>query len=102
VLVLAWVRAILGFLLILGALGYVAVSIAQITFAARAGQGSDIVLRIFQLVFAPLILLLSGAILFFQGWRQDPVLQFKDFLMTVLISYLILLDLKRSGRPIQR
>lgn len=86
---------ILGFLLILGSLGYFAVSMAQIIVAVRSQRDADTVLRIFQLIFAPFILLLSGLILLFQGWRLDPILLFQEFLMSLLIGYLILLDLKR-------
>ena len=86
---------ILGFLLILGSLGYFAVSMAQIIVAVRSQRDADTALRIFQLIFAPFILLLSGLILLFQGWRLDPILLFQEFLMSLLIGYLILLDLKR-------
>ncbi len=96
---LGW-SSILGVLHILGSVAYFVVSIVQITVAARSRQPANTVLRILQLIFAPLILLLSGFILFFQGWRQDPILQFQQLLMNILIGYLIFLDLKTSNRTI--
>ncbi|MBD2537957.1 Ycf66 family protein [Coleofasciculus sp. FACHB-SPT36] len=35
------------------------------------------------------LLLISGIILFLQGWRLDPVLQFGQFLLFSLILYMI-------------
>lgn len=90
--------SIFGLLQILVSLGYFAVSIAQITGAVRSQRNNDIVLRTLQLIFAPSILLLSGGILFFQGWRLEPILQSQQLLMTTLISYLIFLDLRRSNQ----
>ncbi|WP_199306177.1 Ycf66 family protein [Coleofasciculus sp. FACHB-T130] len=39
------------------------------------------------------LLLISGIILFLQGWRLDPVLQFGQFLLFLLILYMILKDI---------
>ncbi|WP_347277136.1 Ycf66 family protein [Coleofasciculus sp. FACHB-712] len=39
------------------------------------------------------MLLISGIILFLQGWRLDPVLQFGQFLLFLLILYMILKDI---------
>jgi len=33
-------------------------------------------------IFFAAVALLCGGILFFQGWRQDPILQFGQFLLT--------------------
>lgn len=94
--------SVFGLLQILIALGYLAVSIAQIADAIRVQRNTDILLRVIQLIFAPLILFLSGALLFLQGWRLDPILQFQQLLLTFLIGYLILLDLSRASRNAQR
>jgi len=90
--------SILGLLHVLGSLGYCAVSFAQIVAAVRSQRGTDMVLRSLQLIFAPVLLLQSGGILFFHGWRMDPILQFQESSMSILIAYLILLDLKKSNR----
>ncbi|PZV05399.1 MAG: hypothetical protein DCF22_24690 [Leptolyngbya sp.] len=94
--------SIAGLLQILASLGYLAVSIAQIANAIRAQRNADILLRILQMIVAPLILFLSGAILLLQGWRLDPILQFQQLLINILIGYLIFLDLSRSNRNTQR
>ncbi|MBD1894200.1 hypothetical protein H6F60_05805 [Coleofasciculus sp. FACHB-129] len=39
------------------------------------------------------LLLISGIILFLQGWRLNPVLQFGQFLLFLLILYMILKDI---------
>jgi type III secretory pathway component EscS len=82
----------LGVLLIIGSLIYFAVSFQQ----AIVDRGSNS--RVIQLSFGPLILFVSGIILLFQGWRQDPILTFKDLLMSTLMGYLVFMDLKRSNR----
>jgi hypothetical protein len=87
--------SLLGLLQVLGSLAYFVVSIGQITAAVRSRRDTDIALRIFQFIFAPVMLLLSGGILFLQGWRLDPILQFQQFLMSMVIGYLVLLDLGR-------
>ncbi|WP_442939864.1 Ycf66 family protein [Nostoc sp.] len=44
-------------------------------------------------MFTPIIILLCGFILTFQGWRLDPILQFGQFLSFLLIIYLIIKDI---------
>ncbi|MDX2216025.1 MAG: hypothetical protein SFY66_22360 [Oculatellaceae cyanobacterium bins.114] len=90
--------SVLGLIQILSALGYFVVSIRQIIFAAQSGRADRTDLRILQITFGPAILLASGIILFLQGWRQDFILILKDILMSILIVYLIILDLKSSYR----
>ncbi|MEH2165861.1 MAG: Ycf66 family protein [Nostoc sp.] len=50
-------------------------------------------LYIIQAIFTPIIMLLSGFILVFQGWRLDPILQFGQFLLFLLIIYLLIKDI---------
>ena len=76
----------LGILQALGALGYFALSIAQ-----RSHR-----------IFAPFLLLLSGGILYLNGWRLDPLLQLQQLSISVLIGYLIFLDLKNSTQSTQQ
>ncbi len=77
----------LGLLQMVGALGYF--------FTLPVAQRSH-------RFFASFILLLSGRTLFFDGWRLDPIMQFQQLLISVLISYLIFLDLKKSTRSTQQ
>ena len=48
---------------------------------------------IFQGVLIPVIMLVSGIILMLQGWRLDPVIQFQQFLLLLLIIYLSFKDI---------
>ena len=48
---------------------------------------------IIQAICAPMLMLIAGVILFFQGWRLDPILQLAQFLLFVLIIYLSLKDI---------
>ena len=50
-------------------------------------------LYIIQAMFSPIIMLLCGFILTFQGWRLDPILQFEQFLLLLLILYLSIKDI---------
>ncbi|MBN3872462.1 Ycf66 family protein [Nostoc sp. JL33] len=43
---------------------------------------------IIQGVLAPICLFLCGIILIMQGWRLDPLIQFEQFLLLLLIIYL--------------
>ncbi len=89
--------SVLGLINFLLGILYGAVSIYQLVSAIqRSGSSVSITARILQLIFSPLLLILSGGILFAQGWRLDPILLFQQFLLELLIIYLILVDLKRS------
>ena len=50
-------------------------------------------LYIIQTIFTPIIMLLCGLILTFQGWRLDPILQFGQLLLSLLIIYLLIKDI---------
>jgi multisubunit Na+/H+ antiporter MnhB subunit len=43
-------------------------------------------------IFISIILIISGSILFFNGWHLDPILQFQEFLTTIFVIYLLFLD----------
>ncbi len=64
-------------------------------FVKRANrlQSSAKVRYILQLTFIPLLLLLCGFILIFQGWRLDPILQAEQILLSILVFYLIIKDI---------
>jgi len=47
-----------------------------------------LIIYIIQGVLAPICLFLCGIILMIQGWRSDPLIQFEQFLLLVLIIYL--------------
>jgi hypothetical protein len=83
-----------GIAQIIVALVYFVASLGRFIVVVRSGTAEDITFWLFPLIFAPLILFISDSILVLQGWRQDPLLQFKEFLITVLIAYLIWRELK--------
>lgn len=91
----------MGFTQVLLAVAYFVISIIQVVKSVRSrksksGKNTDLIFRIWQLTFIPIILLASGLILLFNSWRLDPLLQFQQFLMMIVASYLISLDLMRS------
>lgn len=90
---------VLGLLQILGSIGYLVVSVLQIIEATRPPyRRNPILFRILQVLFAPVTLFTSGTILIFQGWQLDLSFQFQQFLISILLVYLIFLDLQRSSR----
>jgi Ycf66 protein N-terminus len=88
--------SLIGLINILLGILYCAISVYQLVSSIKSGSSVGITARILQLIFLPLCLVLSGVILFFQGWRLDPILTFQQFLLELLIIYLILVDLKSS------
>jgi hypothetical protein len=63
-------------------------AVSSINLLSSRPTGSATVLYIVQLVFAPLALLLVGVIMFFNGWRLDPILQFAFLLLNALVIFL--------------
>jgi hypothetical protein len=63
--------------------------------SANSRRMADWLLPVFimQIFFIPLLLIISGGILFFQGWRLDPVLQFGQFLSFIVIILLLIKDI---------
>lgn len=53
---------------------------------------SAITMYILQIIFIPIPILISGSILVFQGWRLDPILQFANFLLFLVLIYLLIKD----------
>ncbi|MBD2739992.1 hypothetical protein H6H02_00080 [Coleofasciculus sp. FACHB-1120] len=81
--------SILGLLYIILAITYL--SLIRGAASRRTNNLSDSVLKLdkFVSVIIRSLLLISGIILFLQGWRLDPVLQFGQFLLFSLILYMI-------------
>ena len=89
------ISGLIGLVQILGGLGYFALSVGQVVVAAKSTTASNIAVRLLQLMLGPFILFLSGVIVSIQGWRLEPILQFQNLLLTLLVFYLIVRDLKR-------
>lgn len=80
--------SLLGILDLFLALAYFTLSPA-LPIAMRRDLGvTGTLLYIGQVSVAPSFLFIIGFILFFQGWRLDPILQFSYVLMHFLVIYL--------------
>src|SRR3712207_3923482 len=53
-----------------------------------------------QAVIVSLLLFLAGMILFFQGWRLDPILQLGYVLLIVQVTFLMVKDILLSSTGI--
>jgi hypothetical protein len=91
------VAGFLGIIYSLWAIIYLILTVAWLSQRGTRLRGWALALYIIQLIFTPIIMLLSGAILFFQGWRLDPILQFEQFLSLLLILYLSIKDILTSS-----
>ncbi|MBE9189600.1 hypothetical protein IQ230_04310 [Gloeocapsopsis crepidinum LEGE 06123] len=89
--------AVIGIAYILFGFLYVPILIAQLITVIRNSQTTviEIAFRLTQFFVAPVILLLSGGILIFQGWRLDPMLVFQQILLLYLMAFLVVRDIQR-------
>ena len=71
--------SIVGILLVVSGIPLFAFSVASIS--RISSSSSDYVFRILNLIGLLFIPFLCGGILFFQGWRLDPILQFGQCLL---------------------
>ncbi|MEH1796013.1 MULTISPECIES: Ycf66 family protein [unclassified Nostoc] len=85
--------SLLGIIYLLWAIIYLILTVAWLSQRGTRLRGWALALYIIQLIFTPIIMLLIGTILFFQGWRLDPILQFGQFLSLLLIIYLSIKDI---------
>lgn len=74
--------------------GYFLTVSVSILLSMRSRRMSNVEMPLYfiQVCIVPAALLLSGVILFFQGWRLDPILQFAFFLMAVPLIFFGLKD----------
>ncbi|MFN6537758.1 MAG: Ycf66 family protein [Nostoc sp. EkiNYC01] len=84
---------LIGIIYLLLAIVYFILTLAWLVQRGTRLRGWALSLYIIQVIFTPIILLLCGVILFFQGWRLDPILQIEQFLLSVLIIYLTIKDI---------
>ncbi|MBW4487175.1 MAG: Ycf66 family protein [Trichocoleus desertorum ATA4-8-CV12] len=84
------VSSLLGiFLCVLG----VILPLLSLVLLIRNPRRGENLLGLCQDICLGVVYLLSGGILFFQGWRQDPLLQFAQLLIILALTYLSLKDL---------
>lgn len=81
------VIGLLGLLDILGAIAYLVLAIVQISRGVyNSPSTANTALQLIELLGSPLALFLGGIILLFNGWRLDPILQFQQFLLHVVVG----------------
>lgn len=85
--------SLLGLIQIIFGLFYLIFAIVQLMRTRYRLSSSATIFYIIQLVLLPPLLLLSGLILLFQGWRLDPILQFQQLILSALVFYLSLKDI---------
>lgn len=87
------IASLLGFIQIIFGLFYLIFAIIKLIQTRSRLSNSTTVFYIIQLILLPPLLLLSGIILVFQGWRFEPILQFQQLVLSALIFYLSLKDI---------
>ncbi len=86
------IASFLGVLQIIFGLFYLIFAIIQLIRRNKISSSTTIFYSI-QLIIIPTFLLLSGLILIFQGWRLDPILQLQQFILFLLIVFLIIKEM---------
>ena len=84
---------LIGFAYILLSVVYFFFMIAWLIPRFSRLNPSAITTYILQIIFIPIPILISGSILVFQGWRLDPILQFSNFLLFLVLMYLLIKDI---------
>ncbi|MBN3909660.1 MAG: hypothetical protein HWQ35_24930 [Nostoc sp. NMS1] len=87
------IAGLIGIIYLLLAIGYFILTVAWLAQRGTRLAGWALALYIIQVIFTPIIMLMCGIILFFQGWRLDPILQIEQFLLLLLILYFTIKDI---------
>ena len=78
---------LLGLLDIAGAVYYLCLTIGSITQGVRRSASPlNTVLKVWELLVCPIALFLSGVILFFNGWRLDPIMQLQQLFFHLIVG----------------
>ncbi|MFE1745884.1 Ycf66 family protein [Coleofasciculus sp. H7-2] len=85
--------SLLGLMYWIIGLIYPIITIILIIKRSRQMSALFVILYVVQIVLLPILMFLYGFILLFQGWRLDPILQFEQFLLTVVIICMIIKDI---------
>ena len=91
--------SIVGILLVISGIPLFAFSVASI--GRISSSSGDYFFRILNLIGLLFIPFLCGGILFFQGWRLDPILQFGQFLLVghiINLQIALILSEQRKSR----
>ena len=57
------------------------------------------IFKVCELLLCPIILSISGVILIFNGWRLDPLLQFQQYLIHLILLIAFWREINRLIRP---
>ena len=87
------VSSLIGIVYLLFAIVYFILMLVWLSQRGNRLTGLGLALYIIQVIFTPLVMLLCGVILIFQGWRLDPILLVLQFLLLLLIVYLSIKDI---------
>ncbi|MDZ8051784.1 MAG: Ycf66 family protein [Aulosira sp. ZfuVER01] len=79
--------SLLGILYIIFGISYMIFMVFLLFRRASRLNSIAFVIYLVQALLIPSVMLLCGFIFVFQGWRLDPILQFAQFLLTILIIY---------------
>jgi CHASE2 domain-containing sensor protein len=85
--------SLLGIIDIILSFGYSISCIVFLITKRQAIDGLRIILYVIQTLITSSVLIIVGMILFFNGWRLDPILQFAFFLLNILVVYLAVKDI---------
>ena len=78
---------LLGCFDIIGALYYLSLTIGIITQGVkRSASPLKTILKVWELLVCPVTLFLAGIILFFNGWRLDPILQLQQLCFHLIVG----------------
>ncbi|MEH2138983.1 Ycf66 family protein [Nostoc sp.] len=84
---------LIGIVYLLLAIVYFILTVAWLGQRGTRLTSWVLALYIIQVIFTPIIMFMCGMILFFQGWRLDPILQIEQFLLLLLIIYFTIKDI---------
>ncbi len=87
------IAALIGLFQIILGLVYLIYTIVKLLQTRNIWSSLITAFYIIQLVIVPTFSFFSGCVLIFQGWRLDPILQFQQFILFLLIVFLIIKEM---------
>lgn len=87
------IASLLGILYVIFGIAYMIFMVFLLFRRVNRLSGGAFIIYLLQALLIPSVMLLTGFILIFQGWRLDPILQFSQVLLTVLIVYFSVKDI---------
>lgn len=87
------IAALIGLSQVILGLVYLIYTIVKLLRTRNIWSNLITAFYIIQLLIVPTILFFSGCVLILQGWRLDPILQFQQFILFLLIVFLIIKEM---------